>query len=134
MISTISLNAPGLSGNNTDNFNNLLIAANPLSTICPKRYMSTFPPANTATTFFPGDGFFDIKYARPTAPAGSTTNFILSINRNIALVISSSSTKTISSIKSLIMLKVISPGILTEIPSAIVLSPPQSFLVLSLTD
>ena len=86
--------------------------------------MSTFPPARTATTFFPTAGFFEIKYAKLAAPAGSTTNFILSISRNIAFVISTSSTRTISSMSSLIIVNVSCPGTLTEIPSAIVLSPP----------
>ncbi len=59
--STISLNAPGLSGNKIDNLSKRPIVANPLSTICPKRYMSTLPPVSIGTTFFPGDGFADIK-------------------------------------------------------------------------
>ena len=96
--------------------------------------MSIFPPASTATTFLPGDGFFEIKYAKLAAPAGSTTNFIRSISKNIAFVISVSSTRTISSINSLIISNVNFPGIFTEIPSAIVLSPPLSIKEPCLTD
>ena len=86
--------------------------------------MSIFPPHNIGTTFFPGDGFLLIKYASPAAPAGSTTDFDLSINKNIALMISLSSTSTISSILSLIISNVCSPGVLTDIPSATV-NPPS---------
>ena len=84
-------------------FRSLPMAASPLSTIWPSRYMSTLPPASTATVFFPGDGLLDMRYARLAAPAGSTTNFALSISRNIAFVISVSSTRTISSIRPLII-------------------------------
>jgi len=65
-----------------------------------------------------------IRYASPAAPAGSTTDFDLSIKRNIVLMISSSSTSTISSILSLIISNVCSPGVLTDIPSATV-NPPS---------
>ncbi len=54
--STRSFSAPGLSGNKTKILSNLPIAARPLSTICPKRYMSTFPPARITATFLPGAG------------------------------------------------------------------------------
>ena len=63
---------------------------------------------------------FESKYARLAAPAGSITNLALSINKNIVLTIVESSTKTISSINSLIISKVILPGDFIEIPSAIV--------------
>ena len=85
--------------------------------------MSTFPPERIGTTFFAFVGFFSSKYARLTAPAGSTTIFVLSIKRNMALTICESSTNTISSINSLIILNVNSPGFFTDIPSAIVRSP-----------
>jgi len=54
-----------------------------------------------------------------TAPEPSATTFWFSIKNNTASAISSSCTKTTSSIKSLAMLKVNSPTVLTDIPSAI---------------
>ena len=55
--STISFNAPGLSFNVIKILTILPIFVNPLATICPKRYMSIFPPHRIGTTFLFGAGF-----------------------------------------------------------------------------
>ena len=84
-----------------------VIPDNPFETICPKRYMSIFPPHSMGTTFFPDSGLCFRIYAKATAPAGSTTAFDLSIKRNMAFIISLSSTVTISSIFCLLLILII---------------------------
>ncbi|CAB4558290.1 unannotated protein [freshwater metagenome] len=63
----------------------------------------------------------DIIAATPTAPAGSTTILERSSSKTIALAISSSETVTTLSMFFLIRAKGIAPGLLTAIPSAMVL-------------
>jgi len=79
------------------------------------------PPESTQAIFLPLTSTLLLRTAASgVAPAGSTTCFVLSRSSKIASEISASDTVTTSSAYLLISSTVLSPGILTAIPSAIV--------------
>src|SRR5581483_876148 len=116
--------APGLSGTTVQTTSRRPAAVSPSRMHSASRDASTLPPDST-TQVSPAEAAVALparRAATPTAPALSTTSFERSRRRTIAWATSSSDTVTMSSRYRSTSGRVSSPGLLTAIPSQIVLA------------
>ena len=118
-MSLTRLSWPGLSSSAIIRFVLRPLITRPRVMTRDRMFTSMLPPEIRQTVFLPASGSLpNSAAATGVAPAPSATSFWFSISARMAAAISSSLTVTISSTYWLTMSNVVSPGVLTAMPSA----------------